>query len=196
MEENGGIGGQFYREADLLIDEAIDKLHGSTQSEDEMKFASLLLNRKELNVKDTAPMLVYNLFNIATHPDIQSKLRDEVNTAVGRDKEISPRRALSVTIPSCMYQGNFSNVSDWHGNFTDSTKGSRPQRLSCSSWNASRYQHKCTDEGDDLLNKIYRLCCADYYNTIESNQVRMGSSNRFTKHSLPKGCCDFRFEPL
>ncbi|PIO66293.1 unspecific monooxygenase [Teladorsagia circumcincta] len=96
---------RFYREADLLIDEAIDKLHGSTQSEEEMKFASLLINRKELNVKDvkiillsmfsdglstTAPMLVYNLFNIAKHPDIQSELRDEVNTAVGRDKEITP----------------------------------------------------------------------------------------------------------
>ncbi|PIO59039.1 hypothetical protein TELCIR_19511, partial [Teladorsagia circumcincta] len=92
-------------EADLLIDEAIDKLHGSTQSEDEMKFASLLINRKELNVKDvkiillsmfsdglstTAPMLVYNLFNTAKHPDIQSELRDEVNTAVGLAKEVTP----------------------------------------------------------------------------------------------------------
>ncbi|KAK5980493.1 Unspecific monooxygenase [Trichostrongylus colubriformis] len=95
---------KFYREADLLIDQAIGKLHGSTQSEDEMKFASLLINRKELTVKDvkvillsmfsdglstTAPMLVYNLYNIATCPDIQSELRDEVNTAV-RDKEITP----------------------------------------------------------------------------------------------------------
>uniref|UniRef100_A0A183FA68 Phosphoenolpyruvate carboxylase n=1 Tax=Heligmosomoides polygyrus TaxID=6339 RepID=A0A183FA68_HELPZ len=43
---------RFYREADSLIDEAIDKLHGSSQSEEEMKFASLLINRKELNVKD------------------------------------------------------------------------------------------------------------------------------------------------
>ncbi|KAK6048573.1 hypothetical protein COOONC_13922, partial [Cooperia oncophora] len=90
-----------FREANLLIDQAIDKLRGSTQSEDEMKFASLLINRKELNVKDvkvillsmfsdglstTAPMLVYNLFNIATHPDVQSELREEVNAAVGRNK--------------------------------------------------------------------------------------------------------------
>ncbi|VDP55221.1 unnamed protein product [Heligmosomoides polygyrus] len=49
---------RFYREADSLIDEAIDKLHGSTQSEEEMKFASLLINRKELNVKDVKIILL------------------------------------------------------------------------------------------------------------------------------------------
>lgn len=96
---------RFYREADSLIDEAIDKLHGSSQSEEEMKFASLLINRKELNVKDvkiillsmfsdglstTAPMLIYNLFNIASHPEVQDELREEVNGVVRREDEITP----------------------------------------------------------------------------------------------------------
>ncbi|ETN79769.1 hypothetical protein NECAME_09636 [Necator americanus] len=108
MEENGCPGGQIlqgdvleddFREANLLIDEAISKLRGSSQSEEEMKFASLLINRKELNVKDvsvillsmfsdglstTAPMLVYNLFNIASNPNVQDELRQEVNSVVDR----------------------------------------------------------------------------------------------------------------
>nr|CDJ81012.1 Cytochrome P450 domain containing protein [Haemonchus contortus] len=96
---------RFYREANLLIDQAIDKLRGSSELENEMKFASLLINRKELNVNDvkiillsmfsdglstTAPMLVYNLFNIATHPDVQAEIRDEVNAAVQRNEDITP----------------------------------------------------------------------------------------------------------
>ncbi|EPB79790.1 unspecific monooxygenase [Ancylostoma ceylanicum] len=93
------------REANLLIDDAINKLRGSSQSEEEMKFASLLINRKELNVKDvaiillsmfsdglstTAPMLVYNLYNIASSPNVQDELREEVNTVTKRHKEITP----------------------------------------------------------------------------------------------------------
>ncbi|EYC08569.1 hypothetical protein Y032_0065g3618 [Ancylostoma ceylanicum] len=96
---------EFYREANLLIDDAINKLRGSSQSEEEMKFASLLINRKELNVKDvaiillsmfsdglstTAPMLVYNLYNIASSPNVQDELREEVNTVTKRHKEITP----------------------------------------------------------------------------------------------------------
>ncbi|KAJ1357403.1 hypothetical protein KIN20_015538 [Parelaphostrongylus tenuis] len=38
----------------------------------------------------TAPMLIYNLFNIARHPDIQDELRSEVNSVVGRLEEIDP----------------------------------------------------------------------------------------------------------
>ncbi|KAK6737263.1 hypothetical protein RB195_019762 [Necator americanus] len=96
---------KFYKEANLLIDEAISKLRGSSQSEEEMKFASLLINRKELNVKDvsvillsmfsdglstTAPMLVYNLFNIASNPNVQDELRQEVNSVVDRAGDITP----------------------------------------------------------------------------------------------------------
>ncbi|KHJ94332.1 hypothetical protein OESDEN_05737 [Oesophagostomum dentatum] len=92
---------KFYREANLLIDEAIRKLRGSTQAEEEMKFASLLINRKELNDKDiavillsmfsdglstTAPMLIYNLYNIASNPHAQDELRKEVNAVVDDKK--------------------------------------------------------------------------------------------------------------
>ncbi|RCN36156.1 unspecific monooxygenase [Ancylostoma caninum] len=96
---------KFYREANLLIDDAINKLRGSSQSEEEMKFASLLINRKELNVKDVAiillsmfsdglstaaPMLIYNLFNIATNPNVQDELREEVNAVLNCHREITP----------------------------------------------------------------------------------------------------------
>ncbi|RCN29027.1 unspecific monooxygenase [Ancylostoma caninum] len=96
---------KFYREANLLIDDAINKLRGSSQSEEEMKFASLLINRKELNVKDvaiillsmfsdglstTAPMLIYNLFNLASNPNVQDELREEVNAVTNCHKEITP----------------------------------------------------------------------------------------------------------
>ncbi|KAE9412085.1 hypothetical protein Angca_004681, partial [Angiostrongylus cantonensis] len=37
---------------------AVNKLRGSTQLEEEMKFASLLINRKELNVKDVKIILL------------------------------------------------------------------------------------------------------------------------------------------
>ncbi|KJH46837.1 unspecific monooxygenase [Dictyocaulus viviparus] len=90
-------------EANLLIDEAIDKLSGSTQSEHEMKFASLLINRKDMNINDvkiillsmfsdglstTAPMLIYNLYNIASNPEAQEELRNEINDKFKTLKEI------------------------------------------------------------------------------------------------------------
>ncbi|VDL74232.1 unnamed protein product [Nippostrongylus brasiliensis] len=95
---------RFYAEANILIDEAIEKLRDEQQSEEEMKFAGLLINRKELNVNDvkiillsmfsdglstTAPMLIYNLFNIASHPDAQDELRTELNTVVENGAEIT-----------------------------------------------------------------------------------------------------------
>ncbi|WKX97369.1 hypothetical protein Q1695_013207 [Nippostrongylus brasiliensis] len=95
---------RFYAEASILIDEAIEKLRDDQQSEEEMKFAGLLVNRKELNVNDvkiillsmfsdglstTAPMLIYNLFNIASHPDVQDELRTELNTVVENGAEIT-----------------------------------------------------------------------------------------------------------
>ncbi|VDM78959.1 unnamed protein product [Strongylus vulgaris] len=104
---------KFYREANLLIEEAIQKLRGTSQTEEEMKFASLLINRKELNDKDvaiillsmfsdglstTAPMLIYNLFNIASNREAQDKLRQEVNTAVDRDKEAQDKLRQEVNI--------------------------------------------------------------------------------------------------
>ncbi|CAD6197783.1 unnamed protein product [Caenorhabditis auriculariae] len=94
----------FYTEANKLMDEAIEKL-SSKRDESEMLFASYLINRPELDKKDvkvillslfsdglstTAPMLVYNLFNIAKHEDIQERLRAEINSVVKPWEEITP----------------------------------------------------------------------------------------------------------
>ncbi|PAV89566.1 hypothetical protein WR25_11054 [Diploscapter pachys] len=92
----------FYAEADKLMDEAIEKLR-SKENPENLLFASCLINKPELNKRDikvimlslfadglstTAPMFVYNLFNIAIHKDIQERLRNEINEAVGKDEAI------------------------------------------------------------------------------------------------------------
>ncbi|PAV74462.1 hypothetical protein WR25_02446 isoform B [Diploscapter pachys] len=92
----------FYAEADKLMDEAIEKLQ-SKENPENLLFASCLINKPELNKRDikvimlslfadglstTAPMFVYNLFNIAIHKDIQERLRKEINEAVGKDEAI------------------------------------------------------------------------------------------------------------
>lgn len=85
---------RFYAEVDRLMDDALDKLTVKDSDSLNMRFASYLINRKELNSRDvkvillsmfsdglstTAPMLIYNLYNIAAHPDVQHKIQQEVN---------------------------------------------------------------------------------------------------------------------
>uniref|UniRef100_A0A8R1DPG8 Cytochrome P450 n=2 Tax=Caenorhabditis japonica TaxID=281687 RepID=A0A8R1DPG8_CAEJA len=85
---------EFYAEVDRLMDDALDKLKVLDIVENKnLRFASYLINRKELNRRDvkvillsmftdglstTAPMLIYNLFNIATHPVAQERIRKEL----------------------------------------------------------------------------------------------------------------------
>lgn len=84
---------EFYAEVDRLMDDALDKLKVNDSDSQNMRFASYLINRKELNRRDvkvillsmfsdglstTAPMLIYNLYNIAAHPDAQREIRKEI----------------------------------------------------------------------------------------------------------------------
>ncbi|EGT56443.1 hypothetical protein CAEBREN_25921 [Caenorhabditis brenneri] len=84
---------QFYAEVDCLMDNALDKLKVNDSDSQNMRFASYLINRKELNRRDvkvillsmfsdglstTAPMLIYNLYNIAAHPEAQREIRKEI----------------------------------------------------------------------------------------------------------------------
>ncbi|CAB3404313.1 unnamed protein product [Caenorhabditis bovis] len=88
---------KFYGEVDKLMDNALDSLTSniSENAKNEMRFASYLINRKELNRNDikvillsmfsdglstTAPMLIYNLFNLAKNPEIQKELREEIRS--------------------------------------------------------------------------------------------------------------------
>ncbi|CAI2346724.1 unnamed protein product [Caenorhabditis sp. 36 PRJEB53466] len=84
---------KFYAEVDRLMDDALDKLKINETDNQNLRFASYLINRKELNRRDvkvillsmfsdglstTAPMLIYNLFNIASHPDAQRQIQKEI----------------------------------------------------------------------------------------------------------------------
>ncbi|CAP24092.2 Protein CBR-CYP-44A1 [Caenorhabditis briggsae] len=84
---------EFYAEVDRLMDDALDNLKISESDSQNMRFASYLINRKELNRRDvkvillsmfsdglstTAPMLIYNLYNIATHPEALRKIQEEI----------------------------------------------------------------------------------------------------------------------
>lgn len=84
---------KFYAEVDRLMDDALDDLKVNKSDSQNMRFASYLINQKDLNRKDvkvillsmfsdglstTAPMLIYNLYNIASHPDVQRRIHEEV----------------------------------------------------------------------------------------------------------------------
>uniref|UniRef100_A0A1I7TSQ4 Cytochrome P450 n=1 Tax=Caenorhabditis tropicalis TaxID=1561998 RepID=A0A1I7TSQ4_9PELO len=84
---------KFYAEVDRLMDDALDKLKVDDTDSQNMRFASYLINRKELNRRDvkvillsmfsdglstTAPMLIYNLYNIAVHQEAQREIQKEI----------------------------------------------------------------------------------------------------------------------
>ncbi|CAI5440930.1 unnamed protein product [Caenorhabditis angaria] len=83
---------RFYAEVDKLMDQALDNLKILKDPKDNLRFASYLINQKELTRRDckvillsmfsdglstTAPMLIYNLYNLAKHPEAQEKIRNE-----------------------------------------------------------------------------------------------------------------------
>ncbi|KAF8354278.1 cyp-44A1, partial [Pristionchus pacificus] len=85
---------KFYWEVDQLSTDAIAKL--TNEKEDsQIRFASKLINKPNLSVNDlktillslfsdglstTAPTLIYTLFVLATNPDAQEKLREELRS--------------------------------------------------------------------------------------------------------------------
>ncbi|CAJ0957604.1 unnamed protein product, partial [Mesorhabditis belari] len=102
-----GLEDAFYKEATKLINEAIEKLGNETGNEEEMFFASHLVNKKELTKKDisvimlslfsdglstTAPMLIYNLYNLAANKEIQQQVRDEVNKVAKPWEPFTPEK--------------------------------------------------------------------------------------------------------
>uniref|UniRef100_A0AC34FC64 Cytochrome P450 n=1 Tax=Panagrolaimus sp. ES5 TaxID=591445 RepID=A0AC34FC64_9BILA len=87
----------FYNEANRLIDDTIKKVRGSQKSEDKLLFVGYLANKEQLKDRDihvillslfsdglstTAPTLIYNLFNIATHPKCQQKIYNEIHSVL------------------------------------------------------------------------------------------------------------------
>ncbi|KAJ1357409.1 hypothetical protein KIN20_015549 [Parelaphostrongylus tenuis] len=147
------------------------------QSEDEMKFASILINRKELNVRDlkiillsmfsdglstTATMLIYNLFNIVRHPDIQDELRSEVNSVVGRLEGpplYSRNRLVSIQSGGCVPLIGKNSI---HSHFFYLVLG-----------------QECAPV-DVLLNRIFRWHCVDSSNIFELHII-MHQSNKYMK---------------
>uniref|UniRef100_A0AC35GE01 Cytochrome P450 n=1 Tax=Panagrolaimus sp. PS1159 TaxID=55785 RepID=A0AC35GE01_9BILA len=92
---------QFYNEANRLIDDTIKRVRGSQKSEDKLLFVGYLANKEQLKDRDihvillslfsdglstTAPTLIYNLFNIATHGEIQQKLFNEIQSVLIESK--------------------------------------------------------------------------------------------------------------
>ncbi|GMR60196.1 hypothetical protein PMAYCL1PPCAC_30391, partial [Pristionchus mayeri] len=85
---------KFYWEVDQLSTDAIKKLT-SEKEDSQIRFASKLINKPNLSVNDiktillslfsdglstTAPTLIYTLFLLATNPESQGRLRDELRS--------------------------------------------------------------------------------------------------------------------
>uniref|UniRef100_A0A914ZAU2 Cytochrome P450 n=1 Tax=Panagrolaimus superbus TaxID=310955 RepID=A0A914ZAU2_9BILA len=92
---------QFYHEANRLIDDTIKRVRKSQKSEDKLLFVGYLANKEQLKDRDihvillslfsdglstTAPTLIYNLFNIATHPECQQKIYNEIHSTLAESE--------------------------------------------------------------------------------------------------------------
>ncbi|GMT07793.1 hypothetical protein PENTCL1PPCAC_29967, partial [Pristionchus entomophagus] len=95
---------KFYWEVDQLSTDAITKLTNKKEVS-HIRFASKLINKQNLSVNDiktillslfsdglstTAPTLIYTLFVLATNPDCQEKLRDELRSVNPTRSEWTP----------------------------------------------------------------------------------------------------------
>nr|pir hypothetical protein ZK177.5 - Caenorhabditis elegans [Caenorhabditis elegans] len=78
FEKSLGSLGNRSEWADGLIE--LNKKIFQLSANKDMRFASYLINRKELNRRDvkTAPMLIYNLYNLATHPEALKEIQKEI----------------------------------------------------------------------------------------------------------------------
>ncbi|CAI4227491.1 unnamed protein product [Auanema sp. JU1783] len=94
---------KFYAEAHVLMKRAISDIRNNkikisqqmlvgelasqrTLTEEDVKIIMLSLFSDGLST--TAPMLIYNLYNLAKHPDIQDEIRKEVNSVSKNGEEL------------------------------------------------------------------------------------------------------------
>uniref|UniRef100_A0A914D3Q8 Cytochrome P450 n=1 Tax=Acrobeloides nanus TaxID=290746 RepID=A0A914D3Q8_9BILA len=94
----------FYNEAERLINDTIQRVRKERKSEEELLFVGYLASQPALKDRDihvilfslfadglstTAPTLIYNLYNIASHKDVQQKIYEEVHAALDGSTEIT-----------------------------------------------------------------------------------------------------------
>ena len=98
-----------------LVNDAIARLKQSTEAgditEEDFYLLSYFLSRDQLSLKDvtticlslflngltTAPAMLFNLYCLAKHPKLQDKVREEVNTVMGDDHDVTSQHLAKLT---------------------------------------------------------------------------------------------------